>query len=79
MTELFNGYVATTPDLLFTLEYGIVPRDAAATGNVTSSELDLRPIPVIAICVTTEIITEFPAPSQEGPARRGPYPGADHK
>ena len=21
----------------------------------------------------------FPAPSQEGPARRGPYPGADHK
>jgi hypothetical protein len=22
---------------------------------------------------------EFPAQSQEGPARRGPYPGADHK
>ena len=24
-------------------------------------------------------IIEFPAPSQEGPARRGPYPGADHE
>jgi hypothetical protein len=35
--------------------------------------------PPNAFQVIRKIITESPAPSQERPARRGPYPGASHE
>jgi hypothetical protein len=35
--------------------------------------------PENAFRIIRKIITESPAPSQEGPTHRGPYPGADHK
>src|SRR5262249_18498837 len=44
MARFFNGFVATVPDLLFALSH-IVPRDAAATGDLTASDLDPFPIP----------------------------------
>jgi hypothetical protein len=45
MARFFNGFVATERDLLFALSYGVVPRDAAATGNITARDLDPFPIP----------------------------------
>ena len=44
MARFFNGFVATVPDLLFALSC-VVPRDAAATGNLTANDLNPFPIP----------------------------------
>ena len=44
MARFFNGFVATVPDLLFAL-LCVVPRDAAATGNLTANDLNPFPIP----------------------------------
>jgi hypothetical protein len=34
--------------------------------------------PPNAFQIIRKILNQFPAPTQEGPTRRGPYPGADH-
>jgi len=44
MHKFFGNFVATIPDLLFALTF-VVPRDAAATGDITASALDPFPIP----------------------------------
>ena len=43
MAKFFNGFVANLPDLLSALSYGVVPRDAARTGDLTASDLDQFP------------------------------------
>jgi len=43
MHKFFNGFVATIPDLLFALSFGIVPRNAARTGDITAADLDQFP------------------------------------
>ena len=84
MARFFNGFVATERDLFFALSC-VVSRDAAATSDLTASARGLDPIdhpldgqPDNAFRIVKKLF-EFPAPSQEGPARRGPYPGADHE
>jgi hypothetical protein len=47
MARFFNGFVATVPDLFFALSC-VVPRDAAATGDITARDLDPFPIPAFA-------------------------------
>jgi hypothetical protein len=47
MARFFNGFVATKRDLLFALSC-VVPRDAAATGDLTARDLDPFPIPAFA-------------------------------
>jgi nucleoside 2-deoxyribosyltransferase len=44
MNKVCSGFVSTIPDLLFVLSL-VVPRDAAATGNLTAAELNPFPLP----------------------------------
>jgi hypothetical protein len=57
--------------------------NAAITKFRESQKLEIEdPLPGAppnAFQVIRKIITEFSASSQEGPTRRGPYPGAEHK